>query len=194
MRIPWPTTRSARGPPRCRWQTTATKSSGTCTRAFAEPVASSTIAVVVATAGVLLATGSADAAHTGGLVYPPGLLESVPDVSNNGDGVTGDSVACPGSHPHPTGGGVSASTGPDPSLRPRGQDHRADAVRRWLEGAGQQQLRLGRADDHLRHLCHRAVRLQEQVRERAGRQVRGREGELPGRDQGRRRRGRHRRR
>ena len=62
--------------------------------------------VVVATAGMLLSAGSADAAHTGGLVYPPGLLESLPDVSNNAGGVSGDSVACPSSHPHPTGGGV----------------------------------------------------------------------------------------
>ena len=63
----------------------------------------------------LLAAGSADAAHTGGLVYPPACLEPVLDVSNNGDGVTGDSVACPKSHPHPTGGGVLIE-GSDPKL------------------------------------------------------------------------------
>lgn len=73
------------------------------------------IAALMATSGMLVAVGGAAGAGTGGLSYPPGSLQSLPDDSVSGDGVTAGTVPCPGAHPHPVGGGVKIE-GTDPQL------------------------------------------------------------------------------
>lgn len=82
---------------------------------FRRPTHVIVIAVLVATGGMLAGVDTAAAAGTGGLSYPPRLLQALPDASENGDGVTGGSDGCPQSHPHPVGGGVNLQ-GPDPDL------------------------------------------------------------------------------
>lgn len=73
------------------------------------------MAALVATSGMLVTIGTATAAGSGGLSYPPGLLQPLPDDSATGDGVTAGSVVCPSGHPHPVGGGVKIE-GSDPDL------------------------------------------------------------------------------
>ena len=79
------------------------------------PVRLVMVATLVAISGMLVGIDSAAAAGSGGLSYPPALLQPLPDAGASGAGVTEGSVGCPHGHPHPTGGGVKIE-GSDPNL------------------------------------------------------------------------------